>query len=127
MGEEQEQLVSSATPVSLTTATETNIASLVLQPGDYDVWGNAGFVIAGSSCTQVAAGINTVSATLPSANKYTNYDNISIATGNPGFCVPGYRVKVATATTTTVYLVGYAVFTGGTVGGFGAIYARRRR
>jgi hypothetical protein len=111
-------------PVSLTTATAANIVSISLTAGDWDVSGIVSYTASSATVTQKAAGISATSATLPtdgsegysgaSQTTTTNIDSITLT-----------RKQLLLAGTTTVYLVGKATFSAGTVGGFGVITARR--
>ena len=116
--------------VALTTATPANILSISLTAGDWDVTGLVNFT--GGSATTAAGGlftggINTVSATVPTDGSETPVGVPAVTTTSflAGTAVQKKRINVTG--TTTVYLVGEATFSAGTVGGYGAIIARRVR
>lgn len=122
VGEEMEQVITFASPVSLSTGVPKTLGSVVLTSGDWDVWGNVGGQA--TNITTLAGGLNTTTNTLPNTEFY---NQVNPATSTQcGMNVPARRFTVAASTTTTVYLIGYVAGTG-TVIGFGGIYARRRR
>lgn len=129
VGELVNSLISSATPLSLTTLTVTNLTSISLTAGDWDVWGNVGFTGGATTVIQVAIGfISTSSASLTDSSLYSSVyfgGSTPFATAVPGFCVPEQRLSLAS--TTTVYLEVFAQFSVSTCSAVGGIYARRRR
>ena len=122
-----------ATPgTSLTTATSANVITtpfLSLTAGDWDVWGTCCFLPAATtSFTQIACGINSVSATLPAAGSGLLQETHAalIPTAIPQcFTIP--MIKVSISATTPYYLVAQAAFTVSTMTAFGTLYARRIR
>lgn len=108
--------------VSLTTATVTNITSVSLTAGDWDVYGDMNFTLSGGAApTELIGGmINSNSLLGP-------YSTISGATtGNTvAVTVPIQRVNVSS--TSTFYLNVRATYVTGAVTGGGNMYARRRR
>ena len=109
--------------------TATNIATLALTPGDWDV--NANCFLSGATAGAVTAlnfWLNTVSVTLPvpTANGAPNFAlGVSgIANGSGG---PTGRFRVNVAVATTVYLSAIVNFSSGTALLYGAITARRVR
>lgn len=122
-----------ATPgTSLTTATPANVITtpfLSLTAGDWDVWGEVCFLPAATtSITQIAAGINSVSATLPAAGSGLTQETHAalVPTAIPQ-CFDVVERRVSIAATTPYYLVAQAAFTVSTLTAFGSLYARRRR
>lgn len=125
---ESEILVASA--VALTTATAANVTSISLTAGDWDVWGNVWFnPAATTSITIYEGGINTTSATLPTAPaagaRAKTIEAALVPNAIFGLFIGQRRISVAS--TTTVYLVAQATFTIDTLGGYGYIGARRVR
>jgi hypothetical protein len=118
-----------ATP--LTTGTLTNLASISLTAGDWDVTGIASFIPAASTVTVVTlAGINTVSATTKViSGGFVNIAEIWPAQNTPvgtmNLTAPVTRISLAA--TTTVYLVGQANFSTSTMTANGYVRARRVR
>ena len=117
------------TPVTMTTATGTNIASISLTAGDWDVSGEVWFVIGAGGATQIQGAISSVSATNPSLSAVgTSRTNLSLpfpASTNQNIGVRTCRVSLAA--TTTYYLVSVVSFPSGTCTAAGNIWARRAR
>lgn len=119
------------TPLGLTTGTATDVISLALTAGDWDVWGNVGFTGNASTLVQDLLGwSSSSSATIPSANNYANvvYGATGVAIfaqSSPVFNVPVIRYSLSAPT--TVYLTVYTDFSISTLSAFGVINARRRR
>ena len=115
--------------VALTTATPANITSISLTAGDWDVWGTVAFNPAGTTTiTDEFGGINTVSATLPTAPGSGAYASFSLPfTVGAGCVFPVGTARLSLASTTTVYLVAQANYAVSTMGAYGFIGARRRR
>jgi len=118
-----------ANAVALTTGTSTVVATLALTPGDWDVWGNAGFSLSGVTGTPVLRGwLNSSGgAGAPSMDQYGGNAVIgpAAAAGVAMLAVPAIRVSLAAAGNVT--LGATCTFAAGTVSGFGSIMARRRR
>lgn len=119
-----------ASRISITSSVQTNITSISLTAGDWDVWGNIGF--SGAVSTTLAdavGGISQTSATLGDDSTFSSIvyspSAAVFAVQTVDFCVPGFRISLSG--TTTIYLVGLASFGVSTAAAFGAIYARRRR
>lgn len=116
--------------VALTTATNANVMSIVLTPGDWDVAANLNFAATSATTTAGATwtgSINTVSATL-SNDGSESYDTPgAITTTSFKLSCTINRKRISVTTTTTIYLVANAVFTAGTVGAYGTLNARRVR
>lgn len=108
--------------VSLVNATGKTVTSLVLQPGNWVVDGTVSYGASGTTLTQVQAGTNTTSNTIPATGLYSD-ENFSISSGVQTAVAPT-RIYNLTAQT-TVYLVAFANFTGGTVGAYGTLTAHR--
>ncbi|ABE29934.1 putative gp19 [Paraburkholderia xenovorans LB400] len=110
---------------SITSATPTNIISQSLTAGDWDCEGYV-YVLMGSGATGTifVAGIGTVSATLPAAPNITQTSLSIPPSGAMSFPV---WASFQLASTTTVYLVGYATFSGGTATTQGRLHCRRPR
>ena len=121
--------VLSGSAVSLTSATPANVTSISLVGGDWDVWGNIGFVAnAATTATVFEGGINTVSATLPTspgAGAYAQYGlSVAAAGTEPAFSIGMTRINITT--TTTVYLVAQSTFAVNSMSVFGFLGARLR-
>ncbi|OSI20087.1 hypothetical protein [Bradyrhizobium canariense] len=112
-----------AANTALTTSTPKTCASILLQPGDYEVWGVGGFSNGGGSMTGLYASISQAD------NVLTGFDSAALTqTLGPavtGECIiPTPRVRVNVSVATTVYLVQQASYTGTTTI-YGTINARR--
>jgi hypothetical protein len=111
-----EFMSATAGPVSLSNAAVANVVSLSLTAGDWDVSGDVQFVTSGGTVNAVGVGIGTIgviiNATFPPG---ATTQHLATATRR-------YNVT----TTTTVWLVAVAYFSGA-VTATGAIRARRMR
>lgn len=132
IGEIKSSAVAAGSAVSLTNGGQTNITSITLTPGIWDV--SAMLVFTGNSTTEVRYIIGTislVSATIDSTAGRRNdiyYSNTSSVTifnqGNtPATAIPPVRIEVAA--NTTVYLVALPEFDTSTMSGFGRLSATR--
>ncbi|HEY1109135.1 MAG TPA: hypothetical protein VGE76_10900, partial [Opitutaceae bacterium] len=117
--------LASGSAVSLTSPSASNIVSLSLTAGDWDVQGLAAFVAGvGTTVTQTTSGISTTSGVV-STSTATIINGGVPASLSASY--PTVTVRISIASTTTVYLVSAGVFSGGTLGGYGFITARRVR
>lgn len=119
-----------STPISLTTATNADIASISLTAGDWDVEGLIGFSSgATTNITQLFAWSSSTSATLPASTLYVKQQSptggVVVGATTQSFTIP--FVRLSFASTTTVYLSARASFTLDTLSAYGRIQARRRR
>lgn len=110
--------------ITLTIGAVTNVTSITLTAGDWDVWGNIAIQFTNNNGEYAFGCINTTSATLVDASLMSGYQYGAITTGYWRFTVPYKRISIGSNTTT--YLVVQAGGTG-TVYAGGAIYARRVR
>jgi hypothetical protein len=126
VGEYPSSSVPIGSAVSLTTATSANVTSISLTAGDWDVSGNINYTAGTATVTGKISGISTTSATLPTdGSEVYSGVQLTLGTATDGSAVPRKRISVSG--TTTVYLVGQATFSAGTVTAFGSITARRIR
>lgn len=126
IGETLTSFLAAGSAASLTTATPANVLSISLTAGDWDVGGNLNLSLAGATATQFSAGIGTTSATIPSDGSEV-YDGHPTTTLTSKTTLTPSSRRISLSATTTVYLVGSATFSAGTVGAFGGVWARRRR
>jgi len=129
-GEYISSIVASGSAVSLTTGTDTNITSISLTAGDWDVIGMGFFTPSGTTnITQLITGLTTVSATLSLLGDrigITSYGSGGVVPGV--FCgVPSVHTRFNITSTTTIYLVSKGTFTVSTLTGWGSLQARRVR
>lgn len=122
-------VVGSAVP--LTSSTATNITSVSLTAGDWDLTGLIGFAPADTTnVTYAEASISNTSATRNTTlgnligEGYTASGSVI---GTNGLLWPLPLVRRSLAATTTVYLIGYASFSISTLGAYGLLRARRVR
>lgn len=128
VGEYVSSTLAIGSAVSLTNSTPTNITTISLTAGDWDVWGEVIINPAGSTTTSNAQGwVNTVSATAPAAGLGA-YFQLPYA-GSTGGVVAASTgtTRLSLASTTTVYLSTQATFATSTCSAYGFIAARRRR
>lgn len=117
--------------VSLTSNTVTNVTSITLTAGDWNVFGSVLFTYgATTNITYVQGCTSDTSLSLDSDERFS-YPYPS--GGVPGTLLPiagacpVREVKVANGATATVYLVAQAIFTVSTCAAYGKIWARRAR
>ena len=110
----------SGSAVTFSSGAVTDLTSIALTAGDWDVWGN--LYAAGTTITAFVGWINSASAT-PTDSSLLASLSLSVST-NAGATVPGQRFSLSG--NTTIYISG--VMTGtGTITVAGGIYARRVR
>ena len=116
--------------MSTTSSTSSNVVSLTLPAGDWDVSGSVGFAVQVNTtiADSFAGGISTTSGALPGVDS-GQWFNIQIGNqtiaGGSNFvaAVPTYQMNLSTST--TIYLVAFSVFGTGPCSAYGTIYARR--
>lgn len=121
--------IASGSAVGLTSATPANVTSISLPAGDWDVSGNVAFTAnASTTATIFQGGINTTSATLPTAPGAgaSMALGLSVGAGGTEPILPVGTTRITLTTTTTVYLVAQATFAVSTMSAYGFIGARRR-
>jgi hypothetical protein len=131
VGEYISASVVSGSAVSLTSGAASNITSISLTAGDWDVYANI-YNISGSGtlATSFFGQITTTSATFtfpPTITTPASGGNNLTASATEGFYLAVGPARINVSGTTTVYLVATSVFTVSTLGGYGWIVARRRR
>jgi hypothetical protein len=119
--------ISLASATSLTDSTAKNVTSISLTAGDWDVWGNIGYLVSGATPSNLVQQLTSSSAASPigepAGGGYSQVPNVQV--GNTTISA-GFR-RFSLSGTTTVYLVGYAEFGVGSVTVYGFIGARRVR
>lgn len=124
IGEELRDFLDSGSAIALTTLTSTNIASISLTAGVWDVSAVAGFNGTPTVNLAFAASISQVSATGGTDGDNTVKSSVGPNVGsNHCLTIPPYRIRVSG--TTPVYLVLLAVFDVGACNGYGRISAVR--
>ncbi len=143
IGEIMYQSTSRGSPVSVSNGGTSNVlgTALTLTAGDWDLSGFVSFKGTSSAVEQVMGHATTQSATL-GGTAPTN--SVGVSDGREG-CVASLSgtglnsssgnditlslapLRVTLSTSQTIYLIAFAVFTGGTIGAYGRLQARRVR
>lgn len=124
VGEFISSVISNASSVTVSSNTGSNVTSINLTAGDWDVWGNVSFKGLGSAINQMIAWVSTTSASLPDTSLYNNVVSSSLLT-NTG--IQARCIRVSVSGTTTVYLSCFLGNTTGSGSANGGIFARRVR
>jgi hypothetical protein len=121
------QSVVGGASISMSNSVVTNMVSMSLTAGDWDVESSIQYQAGtGATVSLVLVGVSTTSGatgTLGQTNSCTGAFTSGV--GTVPFCSPVTRLSLSA--TTTVYSVGLAVFSGGTCTGLGMLRARRVR
>lgn len=122
-----EYQAATASSLTLTNGTATNLTSVSLTAGDWDVSGvGLSTISGGSSITAQEVGISTTSATFGAFGTNTSVSGTTVAGSGQTMATPTVRINVSV--TTTVYLVMANFFSAGTsTANAGLIRARRVR
>lgn len=121
-----EYMTASAGPTGISSGASTNITSLSLTAGDWDVDGNVFFAGAATTVTSVMqSGITTTSGTIPADPDR----QIFFGTGmtNTAYTQRPLTTRINVSATTTVYMVVQATFTTSTMTASARLNARRVR
>ncbi len=124
VGEFISSRIAFASAVGIGSAGATNLTSISLTAGDWDIWGNVTFDASGLNMLNNKAWISATSATVPDQSLYV-VANVNAGAQDLGMCVPYIRASISS--TTTYYISGYVVYGAGTATMCGGIYARRVR
>lgn len=126
VGEFVSSAVAIGSAVALSNATTTNITSIPLTAGDWDIEGNVNYNATGATTTGMISGISGTSATMPSdGSEVYNGMQAMLLNFVAGSALPRKRINITSPT--TVYLVARPTFSAGTMSAFGSITARRPR
>lgn len=125
VGEFIESVVPNSGPTNYTSATATNLTSISLTAGDWDVEASVINLGAVATITFQQCDISTISKTVNASRCNTDGSTYTTFTGLK--YLPLTRRQINVSTTTTVYLVSQVTFTGTSVTGYGYINARRIR
>ena len=113
--------------VTLVSASGTNITSISLTAGDWDVQGEV-WVAPGTGATLMQGAINTASAGMPvGPTMGVARTTISATFGTTGTFLPLSPCRASLAAATTYYLNANVTFSSGTTTAYGKIWARRVR
>ena len=115
--------------VAVTSSTATDITSLALTAGDWDVWGTVVTAPAGGTTTSVTSGwISQTSATFPTLPNSGAMAVLSVSTpAGASNAIPVGTVRISLAAPTSIFLSCFLTFAVSTMGAYGYIGARRRR
>lgn len=124
IGEQIRSAVGSGSPVTINNATATNITSISLTAGIWDVSCVGAFNATAITGTICATSISTTSATNgTSGDNLISSPTLPTTSSNQMLTIPSYRITLTT--TTTVYLVSQMNYTVGAGTGYGRISATR--
>lgn len=117
------EFLSATGTASLTNATKTDVISLSIPAGDWDVSGLILFNPSNATATAAYAGLSKTSATLPDfpeyvAMRYSSAYEVSS---------PVPEIRLNTSSAINIILVAYSEFSGGTMSAKAFIRARRAR
>lgn len=117
------------TPISLVSTIQTNITSITLTAGDWDVQGETWVLVGTGGATGIHGAISNVTASIPGASALNTSRMTINTTFNPSanetFQLKPCRVNVSVST--IYYLVCLVVFPSGACTATGNIWARRAR
>lgn len=123
--------VLSGSAIALITGVLTNLTSISLTAGDWDVWAQTFFIPAATTgIAAISCSISTTSATnntAPTNFSQLAYTPAGLVTGGTITGPSGVKTRLSLATTTTIFLVVTAVFGVSSCASYGSIQARRRR
>ncbi len=125
VGEFIQSVILAASSVSLTDSIASNITSISLTAGDWDVWGNVSLVGSGNNMLSAGGWTSQTSATIPDTSLYNGASFGSTGLNSFLCSVPQFRYSVTGST--TIFLTAVSSFPSGSVLVCGGIYARRRR
>lgn len=118
-------------PVALTSDIAVDVASLTLAAGDYDVWGNVGFLGGGTTTFQYGMGWQSITSATQPTRDFTSSLSFSGAGqtvfGGTSIVFNIQQRRVSLASSTTLYLSVQAGFGISTCSAFGNLFARVRR
>lgn len=121
-----EYVTATSVPTAITSGAFTDLTSISLTEGDWDIGGTVAFTPAGTTViSQCVGSTSSTSATLGAFGEYFSLNTTTSAGAGSIFSTPTSRKPLAA--TTTIYLVAYAAFTVSTCNALGTIWARRRR
>lgn len=129
VGEFISSTIVSGSPVACSgSTTPTNMTSITVSAGDWDVWGHITFYAQSTIVgTAYIAEISTTSATFIDQSYWCSSQQI-ISSANYTTTMSPVMKRINVSGSTTVYIVGQANYTGsGSMVMYGGIYARRIR
>jgi hypothetical protein len=122
--------LSSAAAIALTSGTITNVTSITLSAGDWDITGGGYFVPAGAatSITRWGYSMETSSNTFVQTPENSWIQSVAAVTPGANPCgQPLPTLRVSSSISVTYYLNGVSVFTSSGLSAYGSLRARRAR
>ncbi len=127
VGEEVETVVSSASPVSLSTTIVNTVATIALTAGDWDVGGEVWLNVGTGGATLMQGAISaTTGVPLNATSASRNLLQAAITSGTIQI-LPLRPARVSLSGTTTYFLLASMTFPSGSCSAYGNIWARRAR
>ena len=120
-----EYVTATGSSTAMTTGTNTNLTSISLTAGDWDV--ETSVQLAPAASTVLSSWIAGPSATSATFGTLGSFVSLAFTTTGSGQIFASPVVRLSLASTTTVFCVAVANFTAGTLNGTGFIRARRVR
>jgi hypothetical protein len=131
VGEVLSTTVTSGAAVTMTTATVTNVTSVSLTAGDWEVYGATHFTgNVATTVTLIQASITTSTGTLNTAPGSFDTEYLAgatTATLGADTSLDGMHVRASLTTSTTYFLTAKPTFAVNSLSAYGVIYARRAR
>jgi hypothetical protein len=129
VGEYISSTILTGAEVALTANTPTNVTSISLTAGDWDVEGLACWTAgSGTQAINALSWVSSTSASIPTkpnAGAMTQMIGLTFTNGVPQ--LPTGSQRVSLSATTTLYLSVFATFSVSTLAAYGFLGARRRR
>lgn len=134
VGEYISSTVVFASAVALTSGSNSNITSISLTAGDWDLTAIGSFNLAATTnVTQLGVGIGTTSGTFLGTTNPTQYSQVLFGSGQvlgtsfSIYSIPSFYTRVSISGTTTYFLIALGTFTVSTCAAYGSLQARRVR
>ncbi len=129
VGEYVQSVLATGSSVTLATGVTSNVTSISLTAGDWDVTGAVDFTFgATTSYTNLIGSVSSTSATIGAQDSKFDFETpAAVPTAGADATFPLPVVRFSLSGTTTVFLVAQGTFTVSTLKAYGTIRARRIR
>lgn len=132
VGEVIQAILGSGSAIVLTSNSVSNVTSISLTAGDWDIQGQVAFSFAGTTTySQALSWLSTTSATIPAADSLSApFSRVNVPSHAPGSIdmpIPTGTGRISLGSTTTLYLSCRATFATAGLNAYGFIWARRAR